>query len=96
MALSEPLGGGMFVSNVVLAAVVLTGSNGRQVRYQLPFVFAMAFVTCAVLCWQRRCWRVRMTARQGVTQSVILIVPAMAHPLMVFKGVCGALLQPAE
>ena len=32
MALSEPLGGGLFTSNVVLGAVVLLSNKSRKVR----------------------------------------------------------------
>ena len=34
MALSEPLGGGLFVSNVVLAAVILLGVGGRPITVE--------------------------------------------------------------
>jgi hypothetical protein len=36
MALSEPLGGGLFTSNVVLGAVVLLSSKSRKVRWEIP------------------------------------------------------------
>lgn len=49
IAIGEPIGGGMFVSNVVLAAVVLASAGGRVTVERAAFLRDAWFYSGAVL-----------------------------------------------
>jgi Ca2+/Na+ antiporter len=50
MALSEPVGGGLFASNIVFGAVVLLSTRSRQVAVQPAFIMKdLAFYLMALV-----------------------------------------------